>query len=48
MLSKKAVNTEIKNLEVLDKMRLYDINYRHIMLVKYKGYNIAAQTIIPG
>ena len=32
----------------MDKLKLSDLHYRHQMLIKYKGYSIAAQTIIPG
>lgn len=48
MPSKRKVSSEINNLEVLDRLKFNDAFYRNLMLIKYKGYCIAAQTIIPG
>lgn len=47
MPSKKRINTEINSIELFEKLKLKNVHYRDMMLVKYKGYTIAAQTTLP-
>ena len=36
------------NLSELDKIKIPELHLQHTIIVKYKGFSLIAQTIIPG
>jgi hypothetical protein len=45
--SRRTINLELRNLEALEKNKDIKTNFRHLVLVHYKGYSVVVQTIIP-
>ena len=42
------MSCELINLSELDKVKFPELHLRHTVIVKYKGYSMIAQTMIPG
>ena len=44
----KMMNCELLNLSELDKIKFPELHLQHTIILKYKGFSLIAQTMIPG
>lgn len=46
--TRRKMNIEIRNLEMMERSKNVMVNYLHYVLVNYKGHNIVVQPIVLG
>lgn len=46
--TRRKMNTEIRNLGMMERSKNVMVNYFHYVLVNYKGYNVVVQPIVLG